>query len=79
VGDHGAGRVSDWFVLGHGEVWGFAFYEGGFGNVVLWVVGVFPDEEGRCRLDYVFASEKDADEAWCWENFYGAFFCELEG
>lgn len=79
VGDYGSRRVFDCFVLGCGEVAGFTVEEGGFGEVVLRVVGVFPDEEGGCGLDYVFASEEDADKAGCWEGFVGAVFGEFEG
>ena len=79
MGDSIAIGVFDRFALGCGEVWGFAFEDGGGGDVVLGVVGVFPDEEGGCGLDYVFATEEDADEAGCWEGFVGAFFGEFKG
>ena len=77
MGDSIAIGVFDRFALGCGEVRGFAFEEGGGGDVVLRVVGVFPDEEGGCGLDYVFATEEDADEAGCWEDFVRTIFCEL--
>ena len=78
MGDGGGVGVFDCFALGCGEVWGFAFEEGGGGDVVLWVVGVFPDEEGGCGLDYVFATEEDADEARCWEGLVRTIFGELQ-
>ena len=78
MSDGGVVGVFDCFALGCGEVWGFAFEEGGGGDVVLGVVGVFPDEEGGCGLDYVFTAEEDADEAGCWEGFMRTVFCELE-
>ena len=77
VGDSSAIGVFDGFALGRGEFWGFTFEEGGGGDVVLRVVGVFPDEEGGCGLDDVFAAEEDADEAGCWEGFVRTIFCEL--
>lgn len=77
MGDSSAFGVFDCFALGCGEVRGFAFEEGGGGDVVLGVVGVFPDEEGGGSLDDVFATEEDADEAGGWEGFVGALFCEL--
>lgn len=77
MGDSSAIGVFDCFALGRGEVWGGAFEEGGGGDVALGIVGVFPDEEGGCGLDYVFATEEDADEAGCWEGFVGAFFGEF--
>ena len=79
MGDSIAIGVFDRFALGCGEVWGFAIEKGGGGDVVLGVVRVFPDEEGGGGLDYVFATEEDADEAGCWERLDGAFFGEFEG
>jgi hypothetical protein len=78
VGDSIAIAVFDRFALGCGEIRGFAFEEGGRGNVVLGVVGVFPDEQGGCGLDYVFATKEDADEAGCWESFMRTIFSELQ-
>lgn len=78
MGDSIAIGVFDRFALGCGEVWGFAFEDGGGGDVVLGVVGVFPDEEGGCGLDYVFATEEDADEARCWEGLVRTIFGELQ-
>ena len=77
MGDGGVVGVFDGFALGRGEVRGFAFEEGGGGNVVLRVVGVFPDEEGGCGLDYVFATIEDANKAGCWKSLDRAVFCEL--
>ena len=78
VGDSIAIRVFDCFALGCGEVLGFTFEEGGGGDVVLRVVGVFPDEEGGCGLYYVFATEENANEAGRCEGFDWAIFCELQ-
>lgn len=78
MGDSGVVGVFDCFALGCSEVWDFAFEEGGGRDIVLWVVGVFPDEEGGCGLDYVFATEENANEAGSWEGFDGAFFRELQ-
>lgn len=78
VGDGGVVRVFDCFALGYSEVWGFASEEGGGRDIVLWVVGVFPDEEGGCGLDYVFATEENANEAGSWQGSDGAIFCELQ-
>lgn len=78
MGDGGVIGVFDGFALGCGEVWSFAFEEGGGGNVVLRVVRVFPDEEGGCGLDYVFATEEDANKAGCWKSLDRAIFCELQ-
>ena len=78
MGDSGVVGVFDCFALGCSEVWGFAFKEGGGRNIVLLVVGVFPDEEGGCGLDYVFATEEDANEAGSRQGFDGPVFCELQ-
>lgn len=69
--------VFDCFALDCGKIWGFAFEEGRGGDVVLRVVGVFPDEKGGCGLDYVFATEEDANKAGCWKSLDRAIFCEL--
>jgi hypothetical protein len=69
--------VFDCFALGCGEVWGFAFEEESGGDVVLRVVGVFPNEEGGCGLGYVFATEEDANEAGRWEGFVRSIFGKL--
>ena len=77
MSDGGVVGVFDGFALGCGEVWSFAFEQGGGGDVILGIVGVLPDEESGCGLDYVFATEEYADEAGCWEGFVRAIFCEL--
>ena len=78
MSDGGVFGVFDGFALGCGEVWSFAFEQGGGGDVVLGIVGVFPDEESGCGLDYVFATEEDANEAGCCQGFDRAIFCELQ-
>ena len=78
MSDGGVVGVFDGFALGCGEVWSFAFEQGGGGDVILGIVGVFPDEEGGCGLDYVFATEEDANEAGSWQGFDGPVFCELQ-
>lgn len=78
VGDSGFAGVFDCVALGCGEVVGFALEEGGGREIVLRVVGVFPDEEGGGCLDHVFATEEDSYKTGCWESFDGALFCELE-
>lgn len=79
VGDGGFAGVFNCFALLDGEIWGFALEESGGREIVLRIVRVFPDKEGRGGLDYVFAAEEDADETGCWECFDGALFCQLEG
>lgn len=78
MGDGGVIGVFDGFTLSCGEIWSFASEEGGGGDVILGIVGVFPDEEGRRGLDYVFATEEDANETGRREGFDRAIFCELQ-
>lgn len=78
MSDGGVVGVFDGFALGCGEVWSFAFEQGGGGDVILGIVGVLPDEESGCGLDYVFATEEDANEAGCCQGFDRAIFCELQ-
>ena len=58
MGDGGVVGVFDGFALDRGEVWSFVLEQGGGGDVVLGIVGVLPDEEGGCGLDYVFATKR---------------------
>jgi hypothetical protein len=45
----------------------------------MWVVGVFPDEEGGGCGDDVGVGEEEADKAGGGEGFEGAFGSEAQG
>lgn len=79
VGDEGSILGFDGFALREGEVFGVGVEEGSCGDVVLRVVGVFPDEEGGGCLGYEGAVEEQADEARSWERLHWAFSGEFEG
>jgi hypothetical protein len=72
-GDGGAAVGFKFLAFGEGEG-GFLApgEEFGFGDVVLRVVGVFPDEDCVGCFEYVDAAEEDLDFAWCWQCLYGA-------
>lgn len=44
-------------------------------EVELRVVWDFPDVVGGCCADDVGAVEEELDQAWCWEDLDGTFFC----